>query len=117
VPRRELRIERPNGAAVVALLGEHDEFTALRLRETLDTLLDEPTPVVVDFGEATFVDSTTVATLIGARRRAEKAGVELKLAVPASAGPHVLRLFETTHLDAVFSIYATRAAALKALRH
>lgn len=114
--RHDTRVERPDGAAIVALLGEHDTFTAERLQRTLDALLDEPTSIVIDLGEATFIDSTTVSTLLNARRRAAEQGVEVTLAVPPFAGTWVRRLFETTHLDAVFSIHASRDAALEALQ-
>jgi anti-sigma B factor antagonist len=114
--RRDMRVERADGAAVVALIGEHDAFTAERLRHTLDELLDEPAAIVIDFSEATFVDSTTVAALLNARRRALDAGVALALAVPPSAGEHLRRLFDMTQLDAIFSIHASREAALASLR-
>jgi len=115
--RRDMRIERADGAAVVALIGEHDAFTSPRLQQTLDDLLDERAPIVIDFGEATFVDSTTVATLLHARRRALDSGIALALALPPSSGAHLRRLFDTTQLDTIFVIHASREAALAAVSH
>jgi len=114
--RRDMRVEWAGDAAVVALVGEHDAFTAERLQHTLDELLNQPASIVIDFGEATFVDSTTVTTLLNARRRANDSGVALALAVPPSSGAYLRRLFDTAQLDTIFSIHASREAALAALR-
>src|SRR5438046_9528359 len=60
-------------AAVVALVGEHDTYSAARLEGELSVLIDEGMRVVVDLRETEFIDSTTLATLLAARRGAEQA--------------------------------------------
>jgi anti-anti-sigma factor len=112
VSPRDIRIERPDGAAVVVLVGEHDAFSADRLRRELELLLADGIPIVVDLGEATFVDSVTVGVMLAARERAGKAGIPLELALPPSSGQHVRRLLQTTKLDTVFSIHDSRAEAI-----
>jgi anti-sigma B factor antagonist len=112
VTPREIRIERAEGVAVVVLVGEHDSFTADRLRRDIADLLGEGVPIVVDFAEATFVDSSTIGVLLGAR----EVGGRLALALPPSGADHVIRLFRTTQLDTVFAIHPSRAAAIAATR-
>jgi anti-sigma B factor antagonist len=115
VPPDGIRIEEPEGAGVVALVGEHDAFGAERLREELARLLARRTPVVVDLSEATFIDSSTVGVLLTAFRQSAAAGLSLGLVLPStSAGPHVRKLLHTTQLDDVFPIHESLAAALEA---
>lgn len=110
----DIRIELPEGAGVVTLVGEHDAFGAESLRRELDRLLDSGRPIVIDLGEATFIDSATVGVLLTAFRRVQAAGLTLGVVLPTTAGPYVRRLIETTKLDTVFPIHESRAAALAA---
>jgi anti-sigma B factor antagonist len=117
VSDQDLRIELPEGAGIVTLVGEHDAFGAEALRRELDRLLESGRPIVVDLSEATFIDSTTVGVLLTAFRRVEEAGLSLGLVLPTSTGPYVRRLIETTKLDTVFPIHESVAAALAAAHH
>jgi anti-sigma B factor antagonist len=114
VTGHDIRIDSPEGACVVTLIGEHDAFGAEGLRRELDRLLDSGRPIVIDLGEATFIDSATVGVLLTAFRRIEASGLTLGLVLPTSAGPYVHRLIETTHLDTVFPIHDSLDAALAA---
>jgi anti-anti-sigma factor len=72
-------------------------------------------PIVVDLSEATFIDSSTVDVLLAAFRQGEATGLSVGLVLPApDAGPYVLRLIQTTKLDAVFPIHASVADAIAA---
>jgi anti-sigma B factor antagonist len=113
----DIRIELPAEAGVVTLVGEHDAFGAESLQRELDRLLESGRPVVVDLGEATFIDSATVSVLLAACRRMEAAGLTLALVLPSSTGPYVRRLIEMTHLDTVFPIHESLDDALAAARH
>lgn len=118
MPPRDIRVEQPEGAGVVALIGEHDAFGADRLRRELELLLATGKPVVVDLTEATFIDSSTVGVLLTVFRECAEAGLTLGLVLPsATTGPHVRRLIETTQLDEVFPIHESLAAALEAAQH
>jgi anti-sigma B factor antagonist len=112
VSPREIRVERTEGAAVVVLVGEHDAYSADRLQRELALLLADRTPIVVDLGEATFVDSATIGVLLAVREQAGANGIPLELALPPSAGQHVRRLLATTKLDTVFSIHDSRDEAI-----
>jgi anti-sigma B factor antagonist len=101
------------GRAVVSLRGEVDIYTAPRFKERLVALLDGgATRVVVDLSAVTFIDSTALGVLIGGVRRLHEAGGAMALVV---ASRPVERVLSITGLERVFTIHATRDAALAAL--
>jgi anti-anti-sigma factor len=113
----DIRVEQPEGACVLVLIGEHDAFGAGRLQRELEGLLALGTPIVVDLSEATFIDSSTVGVLLTAFRQGAEAGLSLGLVLPtASSGQHVVKLIKLTQLDTVFPIHESVAAALDANR-
>ena len=73
-------------AAVVALVGEHDAYSSQRLENELGLLMDEGRRVVVDLRDTEFIDSTTLAVLLGARKRAEQAGLGFVRRLAEDAG-------------------------------
>jgi anti-sigma B factor antagonist len=103
-------------AAVVALVGEHDAYSAGRLEGELAVLLDEGRAIVVDLRDTEFVDSTTLAALLGARRDAERLGLGFTLVLPRREYTQVTRLLELTGLASTFAIYDTLDDALNAAR-
>jgi anti-sigma B factor antagonist len=103
-------------AAVVALVGEHDAYSAGRLEGELAVLLDESRGIVVDLRDTEFVDSTTLAALLGARRDAERLGLGFTLVLPRREYTQVTRLLELTGLASTFAIYDTLDEALNAAR-
>jgi anti-sigma B factor antagonist len=109
-----IRVELPEGASVVTLVGEHDSFGAETLKRELDGLLESGRPIVIDLGEATFIDSSTVGVLLTAYRRVQAAGLSLGIVLPTSSGPYVRQLIQTAKLDTVFPIHDSIAAALEA---
>lgn len=102
-----------DGLGVVALSGEVDIFTAPRFKacmvELLDTGVDR---LVIDLSGVTFIDSTALGVLIGGVRRVHNAGGAMALVVTNRA---VERVLSITGLDRVFTIHATREAALESL--
>jgi anti-sigma B factor antagonist len=103
-------------AAVVALVGEHDAYSAGRLEGELAVLLDEGRGIVVDLRDTEFVDSTTLAALLGARRDAERLGLGFTLVLPRREYTQVTRLLDLTGLASTFAIYDTLDHALNAAR-
>jgi anti-sigma B factor antagonist len=72
--------------------GELDMFAAPALRDALASTLDAGAPrVLVDLNEVTFVDSTTIGTLVAARGQLREAGISLCL---RCTNRNVLRTFE-----------------------
>lgn len=103
-------------AAVVALVGEHDAYSAERLEGELAVLLDGGRRIVVDLRDTEFIDSTTLAVLLAARRRAEQATLGFTLVLPDGGYTQVNQLLELTGLGSSFAIYTTLDDALAAAR-
>jgi anti-anti-sigma factor len=68
-------------AALMVLLGEHDLASSTSLEQRIDDALARASHVVIDVGEAEFIDSSTIYVLVSACRRAERAGVRFNLVV------------------------------------
>jgi anti-anti-sigma factor len=103
-------------AAVVALVGEHDTYSAGRLEGELGVLLDEALPVVVDLRDTEFIDSTTLSTLLAARHTAEQSGLGFTCVLPKRKYTEVSQLLELTGLASAFAIFETLDDALAAAR-
>lgn len=103
-------------AAVVALVGEHDTYSAGRLDNELTVLLDEGQRIVVDLRDAEFIDSTTLSVLLRARLRAEQSSLGFALLLPDRHHTQVHRILELTGLGATFAIFGTLDDALAAVR-
>ena len=103
-------------AAVVALVGEHDAYSAERLEGELGVLLEDRLQIVVDLCDAEFIDSMTLATLLAARRAAAGGGLGFTVVLPQRDDTQVSRLLDLTHLRSSFAIYETVDEALAAAR-
>jgi anti-anti-sigma factor len=94
-PRLELtRSATGAGAVRLALTGEIDIGTVDLFRDRVADVLSEDrvTSVVLDFGELRFLDSSGIATLIGARRQAEERGVGVWIVNCHGTVRHVLEV-------------------------
>ena len=103
-------------AAVVALVGEHDTYSAERLETELAMLLDDGRRVVVDLRDTSFIDSTTLSALLSARRRADKSALGFVLVMSERDYTQVNQLLDLTGLGASFAIYGKLDDALTAAR-
>jgi len=103
-------------AAVVALVGEHDTYSAERLENELGVLLDEARRIVVDLRDTEFIDSSTLAVLLGARRRAEESALGFTLLLPQRSYTQVHQLLDLTGLGSTFAIFNKLDDALAAAR-
>ncbi len=100
----------------MALVGEHDAYSSQRLENELGLLLDEGRRVVVDLRDTEFIDSTTLAVLLGARKRAEQADLGFTIVLPAREYTQVRQILELTRLGSAFASYGTLDEALAASR-
>jgi anti-anti-sigma factor len=98
------------GLLVLSLRGENDTYIAPSLRAELELVREEPLPLVIDLGEATFLDSTVVGLLLAAFREAEQRSRVFLLYTPESTGPAVRRLFQLTRLDSLLPLVPDWAA-------
>jgi anti-sigma B factor antagonist len=81
------------GGSILVVRGEIDLATAADFRDELGKLIaDVDSPALVDLSGVTFMDSSGVDVLAGARRQAGDAGVELVLVEPSSQVRMVLEL-------------------------
>jgi anti-sigma B factor antagonist len=104
-------VERQNGAVVVRLAGELDLYNAEEVRKALQQVsADGPERLVVDLGEVTFIDSTSLGVLIEARTRLANRRAFL-LAAPRM---ETQRALAASGLDRHFSVHATLDDALGA---
>ena len=99
------------GSSVISVRGEVDIATATRFREFLEASIEgDPDAVVIDLTGVTFIDSTGLGVLIGARKRCDAAGHSLRLVV---SEPRILKVFEITGLTELFEIHPTLALAVR----
>lgn len=101
---------------MVALVGEHDAYSAERLEGEFAVLLDEGHRIVVDLRDTDFIDSTTLAALLAARRQAAEASLGFTLVLPQRNYTQVNQLLDLTGLASSFAIYETLDEALAAAR-
>jgi anti-anti-sigma factor len=107
---------RAPAAAVVALVGEHDAYSSERLENELTVLLKEGQRIVIDLRDATFIDSTTLSVLLGARRRAEQSSLGFALLLPDREYTQINQILDLTGLGASFAIFGKLDEALAAVR-
>jgi anti-sigma B factor antagonist len=92
-------------AAVVAVLGELDCDTALRLREVLDRLAEPGRVVLVDLADTEFLDCAGIGVLATCHQRQRQLGGELLLDSPRPAVSRVLKL---TEVDTMITVLRRR---------
>ena len=98
------------GVALVGLTGEIDLYTCPEFKqELLRVIADGATLVVVDLTKTTFIDSTALGVIIrGVERLKQKDG---RLVVVCT-DPSIVKIFEVTGLNRIFSVYGSRDEAL-----
>jgi anti-sigma B factor antagonist len=91
-----------NGYVVVSVGGEIDVYTAPQLRERLIELIDQGYyRIVVDLSRVEFLDSTGLGVLVGGLKRSRGHDGDLAL---VCSHPRIMKVFEVTGLNKVFSI-------------
>ena len=103
-------------AAVVALVGEHDAYSAQRLENEFAVLLEEGRRIVVDLRDTEFIDSTTLSVLLVARHRAEQSSLGFALLLSERTYTQVHHILDLTGLGPTFAIFGNLSDALTAVR-
>jgi anti-sigma B factor antagonist len=110
-----LEFERSDGAVVLHCRGRilfRKEF------QTLPSVVAEVLPsarrLIVDLAGVESIDSGGLGELVLTQMWAEASGYELKFARPKKS---VQQLFEITHLESVFDVYASVPEAIAAMPH
>jgi anti-sigma B factor antagonist len=95
---------------VIGVHGQADLHTAPELRSAIGDAIDRGAVfLVVDFSEATFIDSMTLGVLLGAVKRLRPVAGSLSV---VCTDPHIRRIFEITLLDRVFALHTDRGSAV-----
>lgn len=105
-------LEHSNDVTIVTVQGQlvvtnRQEFKQM----VLDAMEQGARTVVVDFTDASYIDSSGLGALVSLSRRLRDAGGDLRL---VGLSDELRTLFELTRLDALFPLFATRADALAA---
>ena len=107
----DVSVERPEpGKAVVVFSGEHDLTQRDDVGRLLQILVDENRLLVVDFADATFVDSTVIHILLDADIAARRRGGAFRIQLGSNA--IIARAFELTGLGRRLDVVGTREEAL-----
>ena len=92
----DVQVKDEGESTTVTVAGEIDLATSTRLNRELDAVLDrQPQRLRIDLTAVPFMDTTGVAVLLKARRRAIEQGCRFSV---SSASPALTRLFEITGL-------------------
>jgi anti-sigma B factor antagonist len=102
--RVDLSIRDYDGQVVVELRGELDIADAASVATVLTGVVARRPKVIVDLAGLEFIDSSGLAALARARKRARDAGGEVVLAGPQR---QVARVLALTRLIDVFSVHAS----------
>ena len=108
-----LRTTDNSGCRMVALVGEIDITNSATLQADVEAIIESASgPVIMDWSEVGFCDSSGINTLVVLARHARAHSVDLAL-----AGVHgrVANVFTLTALDRVVPLYPDIATALQAL--
>jgi anti-sigma B factor antagonist len=102
----EIETVHEHGRAVVTPRGEIDLVTQLQLKQHINDLVVEGNVhIVVDLNETTFLDSTGLGALIGARRQTH--AFKGSFAV-VCIHERILKLFRITGIEKFIPIYESR---------
>ncbi len=101
---------------MVALVGEHDAYSSSRLENELVVLLEEGRRIIVDLRDATFIDSTTLSTLLAGRNAAERRGLGLVLVLSGGTFTPVHQILDITGLRSEFAIFDDVEDAVRSFR-
>jgi anti-anti-sigma factor len=107
-----IEVRDEHGYAIVAAVGEIDMSTVTQLRERLFELAVSGRPLVVDLEQVSFLDSSGLAALIGAAKRAAAHGGSLYAVCDRAK---IRQLFGLTGLDCRIPLARTLDEALEAL--
>ncbi|MEA2297625.1 MAG: anti-sigma factor antagonist [Solirubrobacteraceae bacterium] len=109
-----LRLENlAPGIRLLTLSGELDLFAAPELKQAISRALDADTrDLIVDLTHTAFIDSSGLAALILAMKRARSRGGQM---VVVDADGAVSRTFRMAGLDQIVTIVTSREAALAEL--
>ena len=110
-PTIEVRSPQPH-AALVALGGEHDLYSADQLRQTIEMSLSGCDHLIVDLSAAEFIDSTVIGVLVRTMKQAS--GLGRRFSVVLGTAPVVERALQVSGVLPLLKVVPTVEQALAA---
>lgn len=107
----EIHKETVQGTTVLTPVGRVDSNSAREVEDALLPLFDAGQPVLVDFGQLSYISSAGLRVLLLAARRSKATGLPLSL---AGMSKPVDEVFKISGFAKLFQIHADRAEALAA---
>ena len=96
-------VHHPFGVAEVTVAGRLNMVTAARLRDAIQSAVDDHHPnVAVDLSRVVFLDSSGLGALIASLKAVRTAGGDLRLVKPAEQAQLVLELTNMSSVLATF---------------
>jgi anti-sigma B factor antagonist len=110
-PTLEIAIDTSNGVTILSPKGDVDMARSpVMLKAITDSLQKKPTALVLDLSNVPYMDSSGLATMVGALQNARKGQTPLKL---CGLTARVRSILEIARLNTVFTIFDTREQALQ----
>ena len=98
----EVKIEKFQTYSIIKLLGELDLYSSFKLRELINSLLDENIKnCIIDFQDLKYIDSSGIGALIKLHYQLDSPGKSLWL---VNVKDQVKSIIELTKLDEYFQI-------------
>jgi len=97
-----------SSVVVIALSGELDVARADEVARAL-ALPGRGTPVLLDFSDVSYADSTVISALFSFSERASEANVRIAVLI---VKPQLIRLLEYAGVGEAFPVFRERSAAL-----
>jgi anti-anti-sigma factor len=91
----EVAVRRRDGAAVIDLVGDVDARAEAALQHGYEEAARDGGPVVLNFGDADYINSTGIALIVGLLAQARTHGVEI---TACGLSDHYREIFEITRL-------------------
>lgn len=91
----QIKSATANGALLIKLIGEMDEYSAQTVRQQCDGLIEKNLGVkkiIINLSEVEFMDSTGIGFLIGRYKKAARAGMQLFVENPNFAADKILNM-------------------------
>jgi anti-anti-sigma factor len=107
----EVAVRRRDGVAVIDLVGDVDAAAEATLQRGYDEAARDGGPVVLNFSEADYINSTGIALIVGLLAQARTHGVEI---TACGLSDHYREIFEITRLADFMTIADSEEGAINA---
>jgi anti-anti-sigma factor len=108
---------RPHGdASVIAITGEFDLASVMRVEADADEVIAEKRPLLLDLSQCTFIDSSALRLVLRIRRNFESADLGTTPMVVVAGDSPVRKMFSVTAIDQSVPVVPTLEEAEESIR-